>query len=119
MRARFVAGCVGLALAGCSFTVQAPPPRYSLAEHGEPACDESANGRAFVDGLGAGLALVTPVAVGVFALAGEVDLGGRDALALGGLLAVAGLEMAALYHNHDATARCLEARLTYERRGDQ
>ena len=106
-------------VAGCSFTVSGPPARYSPAEHGKPVCDESAHGRAALDAIAAGLALVVPVAVGVFAVADEIDIGGRDALGLGGLLAGSGVELAALRYQYDATARCLEARLQYEREGDR
>lgn len=110
-----VAGCLVVACGACSFTVSGPPPRYSPAEHGEPDCDESAHGRAFVDAIAAGLVLLVPVVVGVFAVAGEVDIDGREAIGLGGLVAVSGVEMGALYHQHDATARCVQARLQYER----
>lgn len=104
------------AAAGCSFSANAPPPNYAPATHGYPSCDRDIDGRAVLDGLGAGTAITGPVIFTTLMVAGESDLQTSDD-GLAPMVISAGLAAVffmALRTGFKKTAKCEAAHVKYE-----
>jgi hypothetical protein len=104
-------------IAGCSFSLEGPPPGYQPQRDGPPRCDRDDDGLALLDGVAIAFFML-PVAIGTviaFEPSVEAENRRRALIAAGGGALMAVLPAAAIARGQRVTARCAKAHLDFER----